>query len=113
MIRVLVMIAVAGFVLALATFAVAVAIGGPRVLARGGWALVARHWDADGDVEWSGRHHRHGAWADGSGPQATRTLQWSGAEGLDVDLPADVRYIQQDGPASVTVTGQQRAVEHV
>jgi len=110
MIRVLVMIAVAGFVLAVATFAVAVAIGGPDVMARGGWALASRHWD-DGD--WDGRHHRHRSWSSDSGPQTTRTIEWSGADGLDVDLPADIRYIQQAGPATVTVTGPQQAVERV
>ena len=50
---------------------------------------------------------------DTDGPETTRTLDWSGADSLDIDLPADVRYIQQAGPGRVEVTGPQRAVERV
>ncbi len=111
MIRVLIMIAVVGFFLSIATLTASVAIGGPDAITRGGW-----HW-ADGE-SWKGKHW---GWDDDEspmiatnlGPQTTRTLEWSGADRLDVDLAADVRYIQSAGPASVVVTGPQKAVEQV
>ena len=113
MIRVLLMIAIAGFVLSVATLSAAVAIGGPEAIARGGWFVAGHHWNGDWDWDWDDHHgggvHRNADF----GPQATRTLEWSGAERLDVDLPADVRYIQQAGAASVVVTGPRDAIGDV
>jgi hypothetical protein len=109
MIRVLVMIAVAGFVLCVACFTAAFALGGPDAITRGGWVFASGDhdgWNWDDD-DWDRD------WASNSGPQTTRTLQWSGADRLDLDLAADVRYIQAAGPATVTVTGPERAVSHV
>ena len=112
MVRVLIMITVAGFVLSVAALSAAFAIGGPDAIARGGW-----HW-ADGSA-WS---RKHGGWDEDDrdhpatgdlGPQATRTLAWSGAERLDIDLAADVRYIQATGPATVVVTGPQQVIDRV
>jgi hypothetical protein len=115
MIRVLFMIAIAGFVLSVGTLAAAVAIGGPDAVARGGWVVAGKHWDGDWNWDWDDDHH-HGREARSSGdfgPQATRTLAWSGADQLDLDLAADVRYVQADGAATVTVTGPRRAVDEV
>lgn len=115
MIRVLTMIAIAGFVLSVATLSAAVAIGGPDAIARGSWGIV----EGDGNWDWhSGHGRRHGAdvdWAASGdlGKETTRTMAWSGAAGLDVDLPADVRYVQQDGAATVELTGPERALQHV
>ncbi|WP_296599729.1 DUF2807 domain-containing protein [Phenylobacterium sp.] len=117
MIRVLFMIAIAGFVLSVATLSAAVAIGGPEAVANGGWKVLSGRWDDwdadvrwdwDNDSDWGARHHRAEL-----GPQGTRTLAWSGAERLGIDLPADVRYVQQAGPAAVIVTGPQRAIDEV
>lgn len=114
MIRVLFMIAIAGFVLSVATLSAAVAIGGPDAIARGGWVLAGKHWDSDWTWDWDDDHGGHAAsWSGETGPQTTRTLAWSGADSLDLDLAADVRYIQSPGPASVVVTGPQRIVERV
>lgn len=111
MIRVLFMIAIAGFVLSLATLSAAVAIGGPEAIARGGWKVASGNW---GDWDWGDGHGRwEGEWDADMGAQTTRTLDWSGADRLDLDLAADVRYIQSEGPASVVVTGPARAVERV
>lgn len=112
MIRVLFMIAAAGFVLSVGTLSAAVAIGGPEAITRGGWRAFAGDW---GHWEWDDHHgRRENRWSgEAAGPQATRTLPWSGAEGLDVDLAADIRYVQADGPGTVTVTGPQRAVDEV
>ncbi|MDZ4373189.1 MAG: DUF2807 domain-containing protein [Phenylobacterium sp.] len=112
MIRTLIMIAVAGFVLSLGAIAAAVAIGGPDVVARGGWHMFSGKWGdwrGDRDIDWE---HDRGGLGDG-GPQVTRTLDWSGADSLDIDLPADVRYVQQAGPGRVEITGPERAVERV
>ncbi len=111
MIRVLIMIAVVGFVLSLGSLSAAVAIGGPDALTRGGW-----HWAEGGS--WKGKHW---GWDDDDGPmtgrdlgpQVTRTLSWSGADRLDVNLAADVQYIQSTGPSSVVITGPEKAVNDV
>lgn len=111
MIRVLILIAVTGFVLSVASLSGAFAIGGPDLLTRGSWAWA-------GGSSWEGRHwgwddDEGSADARDQGPQTTRTLAWSGSDKLDIDLSADVRYVQAAGPATVVVTGPQRAVERV
>ncbi|MBL8556235.1 MAG: DUF2807 domain-containing protein [Phenylobacterium sp.] len=117
MIRVLVMITVAGFVLSVASLSAAVAIGGPDAIARGSWNIASGHWGDRWDWDWNGdaRHIRRGDsdWPGAPGPEATRTLAWSGADKLDIDLPADVRYVQSSGPSSVVVTGPQGALDHI
>lgn len=119
MIRVLVMITAAGFVLSVAALSGAIAIGGPDAIARGGWQLMDGRWN---HRDWSHREWRDHSWQNewdddrGSyvgGSQTTRTLAWSGADSLDIDLAADVRYVQADGPATVTITGPQKAVARV
>lgn len=107
MIRVLIMIAVAGFVLALASLSAAVAIGGPEAVARGGWHWAGDwdhdHWDHDWDIEAS----------ESRGPVATRNLAWDGSDRLSVSVPAEVTYTQADGPANLTVTGPQRMLDRL
>jgi len=110
MIRVLLMIAVAGFVLSVGTISAAVAIGGPEAVAHGGWNMASSdHWRHDRDEIRRG----DGDWASDSGPTTTRTLEWSGAERLDIDLAADVRYVQAAGPGRVEVTGPKKLVDRV
>ncbi|HEY0650922.1 GIN domain-containing protein [Phenylobacterium sp.] len=108
MIRVLLMIAVAGFVLSVGAISAAVAIGGPEAVANGGWKIAQGHSHWDGDWDWDDDDNRS-RW----GEETTRTLTWSGERRLDLDLAADVRYIQAAGPATVTVTGPKRLVDHV
>src|SRR3982751_3362704 len=89
MIRVLTMIAVAGFVLCVGSLAAAVAVGGPDALARGGWTFAD-----DGGWGWGGRA--------------------CGAHSPDLGLSADVRYEQSSsGPGSVEITGPTSALEHI
>lgn len=46
------------------------------------------------------------------GPEATRTLAWTGGEHLGVSLPANVRYVV--GPrAGVVITGPRNWIEHI
>ena len=109
MIRVLVMIAVTGFLMSVVTLSTAVAIGGPDVvsaLARDGhfgWT-----WD---DADWGGHGHRD--WRGDRGPQGTRELAWTGGDTLDVDVPAEIAYTQAPGVGKLTVTGPQREIDNL
>lgn len=105
MIRVLLMIAVAGFFLSLVTLSTAVAIGGPDAVARGAWAS-GDWWDWDWDID-----HHVDVSTDDDGAEATRELAWTGGDTLELDVLADVTYRQAEGPAKLTVTGRKRAVE--
>jgi hypothetical protein len=108
MIRALLMIAAAGFVLSVASFAAALAIGGPEALARGAWGaapwIVSKNWDSS---------EEHGRWGGAGGPTVTRELTWSGADTVEFDVRADVTYTQAPGPAKLTVTGPQGLVERL
>lgn len=109
MIRSLVIIAVTGFIMSVVCISAAVAIGGPAIMNHGVW------WMGPGGWGWDGHGHHwtsHLAFDDGDQPQATRKLAWTG-EQLSVDLPADVRFTQADGPASLTIRGPQAAIDHV
>jgi hypothetical protein len=108
MIRVLFMIAIAGFVLSVASLSAAVALGGPDIVAKGGWKIAG-----DNDWNWGDRRDHDGDRSDRWGDDATRTLEWSGSDQLDLDLAADVRYVQADGPPTVTITGPARLIDHV
>lgn len=111
MIRALLMIAGAGFVLAAGSFAAAVAIGGPDAVARGGWNLLSHTGGRWGSGEF--HHHDHGRPALEDGAQASRTLAWDGSEHLDVDLPADIRYIQTAGDGSVELKGDESLITRI
>ena len=109
MIRVLVMIAVTGFLVSVVTLSTAVAIGGPDVLAHGIW----NRWSGDWDWGWSDHDGRHGRWARDSGPETTREVAWTGGDTLDIDVPADVQYTQAPGPGKLTISGPQSLVSDV
>jgi hypothetical protein len=100
MVRTLLIIAAASFVLMLVSFAGAAALGGPELL-RGGWAVDLSDWDNDGhaSVDWSG-------------PSVERTLEWSGTDTLTLALPADVTFTQGD-ETSVVVRGPEGVVQRV
>jgi len=109
MIRVLVMIAVTGFLLSVVTLSTAVAIGGPDLLSRSAWNWG--RWSSDNDFEINGRHWgHHRDWAE-SGPQTTREIAWSGGDTLDIDIPADVQFTQAPGPGKLTVSGPKSLVD--
>jgi Putative auto-transporter adhesin, head GIN domain len=111
MIRALVMIAVAGFLVSVVSLSAAVAIGGPDFFTDSVWNHWAgnSHWGWDSD-DWSDHHGRHGR---DSGPETSRDVAWTGGDTLEVDMPAEVRYTQAAGPGKVTITGPQREVEDV
>lgn len=100
MVRTLLIIAAASFILMLVSLSGAAAIGGPELL-RSGWTLDMNDW-GDGDpqsVEWSG-------------PAVERTLDWSGTDTLTIALPANVVFTQGD-ETSVVVRGSEGAVQQV
>lgn len=109
MIRVLLMITAAGFVLCLASLSAAVAIGGPEAIARGGWHVASGRFGEHWDWRWA-----EDDWEGEGGPRATRTLPWSGSDHLELELAANVRYVQSgDGPGVVEITGPARAIDNV
>ena len=108
MIRVLVMIAVSGFVLSVATLFAALAIGGPEALSHAAWNFGPGHHWAVNEERWD----RDG-WHSETGPQSSRELAWTGGDTLNVEIPAEVRYTQAPGPVKVTVSGSKRAVDDI
>ena len=102
MIRTLLIITGASLVLCVAALAGAAAIGGHE-LARHGWSWTFR--DHEFGREETVRFQR----AD-SGPRITRTLAWEGGDRLDIEVAADVTYIQGDA-ASVEIVGPRDQVE--
>src|SRR5438309_526461 len=110
MIRVLVMIAVAGFFVSLVTLSTAVGLGGPDIFEHVAWGGFNHgHWLFDDD-EWNGRHDRGDR---DRGAQSSRDLTWSGGDSLDVDVAADVHYTQAPGAPKITVSGPERLVSQV
>jgi hypothetical protein len=113
MTRTLILVAIVGFFLSIASFGIALNLaGGPEALHK--WPDApwnkSGHWDSEG--EWHNNGGRHGARVDGAGPATTRELTWDGSSNLDLDVPADVIYTQ--GPvAKVTVSGPKGSVDRV
>ncbi|THD62953.1 DUF2807 domain-containing protein [Phenylobacterium sp.] len=109
MIRVLVLIAVTGFLVSVVTLSSAIAIGGPEILTDS----ALNRWGDFGGLHWS--WNGRDGWDDDdghdSGPKGSREIAWTGGDTLDIDVPADVTYTQSSGPAKLTVTGSQEAVE--
>jgi hypothetical protein len=104
MIRTLLIIAGAAFVLALASMAGGVAIGG-RDMAAHGWEWTFPGHGDGGDLQIVRE--------DGTeAPEETRTLAWAGGDKLVIDLAADVEYVQGDTPG-VTVRGPADRIDKV
>lgn len=109
MIRVLVLIAVTGFLVSVVTLSSAIAIGGPDLLSDGIWNFgrAGGHWD------WTWSDDRDSSDRGHSGSETSREIAWTGGDTLDVDLPADVTYTQAAGTGKLTISGPQREVENV
>jgi len=103
MIRVLIIIAVAGFVLATACFGIAAALGG-RDIVKNGWSFNGANWIIDWDDDDAGAR-----W---DGPTTTRDVTWAGAESIELDVPADVTFTQAP-VAKLAITGPKGAVDSV
>lgn len=98
MVRTLLIVAAAGFVLMLISFGGAAALGGPELL-RGGWTWNWGDRDGHAGVGWSG-------------PPTDADFEWTGTDTLTIAVPADVTFTQGD-VASVRVSGPQEAVERL
>jgi hypothetical protein len=112
MLRVLAIIAAAGFVVSAATLTVAVAITGPDNIANGAWSWSSHGWGDHHNrfsLGWNDSHDHD----DDDGPQTTRDIAWNGTDSLAVDLAAKVEYTQAAGPAKLTISGPQAAVNDV
>jgi hypothetical protein len=115
MIRVLVIIAVTGFLVSVVSIASAVAIVGPEAIADGAWSWRPDSgWNFGRDGEgWGFHHHRHDRDSEDNGARSTREIAWTGGDSVDFDLPADVIYTQAPGPAKLVVTGDKGDVADV
>lgn len=111
MIRVLVLIAVAGFLAGVVALAGAAALGGPE--------LAARNW------EWfifdHDRGHHRGARSDSparvevipdDGRSATREMAWDGSSSAVFELPATIEYTQGTD-AKLAITGPRDVIDKV
>jgi hypothetical protein len=111
MIRVLVMIAVTGFLVSVVTLSTAIAIGGPDILTEVTSNNWGGHWTGHNHWNW-GRDDRGSSDRDRS-PEGTRELAWTGGDTLDVDVPAEITYTQAPGAGKLTITGPQRALDNL
>lgn len=109
MTRTLVLIAFAGFVLAVACIAGAFALGGQ--------AIARHHWGHGWTVNFDGQNWRHIEKDDdhdtASGATASREIAWTGGDKIEFDVPANVQYTQGPGPAKLVISGPKDAVDRV
>ncbi|HEX2558646.1 GIN domain-containing protein [Phenylobacterium sp.] len=98
MIRNLVLIAVAGFFTAVICLTAAVSFGGPDLFTNHDWHRNFGDWEDDVDDQVERRLD------EAADAPANRELPWTG-ESLDIDIPAEVRFVQKEGPATVVVSG--------
>lgn len=115
MIRTLFLICGASFVLSVACFAGAAALGAPYFFDHG-WPLFDRGWNIDvrdnAGNHWRARHFDDDGEAGDMTP-ATREIAWSGADALDIDIPADVQFTTATGPGKITISGPKGTVDRV
>lgn len=106
MVRLLIIVSVASFVLCVACFAIVSALGGAD-LARHGW-----RWDWSDD-NWD-RDHDHKRWSRAAwdGPSITRDVAFTGASEVEINVPADVTYTQAP-QGSLRITGPREIVERI
>jgi hypothetical protein len=103
MIRVLVLIAITGFLVGVVALSAAAGLGGPELAARNWRWIGAEWWDSDHD--WPARRFE--------GPAATREMAWDGSSALVLDVPAEVTFSQAPGPGTVTLRGPKDLIEQV
>lgn len=101
MIRTLSIIAGAGFLVCFACFTAVAALGGVEVVRDGFFIPAVLERLEEGD-----RYEPNDT------PRVEKTLPWTGAEALTIEVPAEVVYIQGPTP-TVTVSGTPRLVDRV
>lgn len=107
MVRLLIIVSVASFVLCAACFALVTALGGADI-ARHGWG--AWTWDHS-DRDWN-RGDRRSYRADWSGPTVTRDVAFTGAPEIEINVPADITYTQAP-QGRLSITGPKAIVDRV
>lgn len=109
MIRTLIIIAAAGFVLCIASFAGAFAIaGGPFWIEDGRF----HRWTFDGHGDRHGWHGQVNRDEDQDEQTQKRQLTWTGGDRLETDLPADIRYTQ-DPKTELTIQAPEEVLKHL
>ncbi len=106
MIRTLITIAFASFILAVACLAGAAALGG-RDIAENGWTIPSEWQYRIADRGGRSRLERVR-----SSERITREIPWDGGEALVLDLPLDVTYVQGEG-ARVVIEGPKDYAERI
>ena len=110
MIRVLVLIAITGFFVAIVALASAAALGGPE-LATHKWGWYS-NWDVDDRFE----RHDHDRGDRDEPPvasTATRELAWDGSSKVVFAIPASIEFTQAPGPGRVSITGPRDVIDQV
>jgi hypothetical protein len=112
MIRVLVLIAVTGFLAGVVALAGAAALGGPELAARNwNWVIDGhRHHRSDRDDD---RPWREETPRDDDAEQSTRELAWDGSAKVEFDIPATIEFTQAPGPGKLTITGPKDVIQRV
>jgi hypothetical protein len=107
MTRTLFLITGVGLGLAVFCLVVVMAVGGSDLHAN--WH---RSWQIrNGSL--IGIGHVFTADVDGGGPSETREIAWSGANSLNVDIPADITFTQALGPGKLVITGPKGTVDQI
>ena len=105
MTRTLVLIAFAGFILAVACIAGAFALGGST--------LLNHHWGRHWAVNWDDDHKWNGHSVTSEGAAASREIAWPGGDSIEFDVPGDVQYTQGPGPAKLVISGPKDQIDRV
>lgn len=111
MIRVLVLIAITGFFVAIVAFAGAAALGGPD-LATHKWGWYS-DWKENDRFERHHGHDRDDRDDERATSTATRELAWDGSSKVEFAIPAVIEFTQAPGPGKVSITGPRDIVERV
>jgi hypothetical protein len=104
MTRTLLLITGVGLGVSVFCFIVVASIGGAAL--HGNWG---RSWRIHDGTVVVGRDLS----PDGGGPTEAREIAWSGADALDVGIPADITFTQAPGPAKLVITGPKGTVDRI
>lgn len=110
MIRVLVLIAISGFLAGVVALAGAAALGGPELAAHH-WNWVVDWHDHEDRRDWSDDHRPAAEAADAG--EATRELAWDGSAQAVFEIPASVEFTQAEGPGKVRIVGPKDVIDRV
>ena len=110
MIRVLVLIAITGFFVAIVALASAAALGGPELAAHH-WRWHS-DWDRDDHFDRDDDDRRDHDQAPAAST-STRELVWDGSSKVEFAIPATIEFSQAPGPGRVSITGPREVIDQV